>query len=158
MWTSMSPSGSCLPDICRYSQTELDDLTKVAPAPMLETLTSASIKAPTAAAADRILVVDDEPNICRLLQRSLGRLGYDVVTAGSVPEALDTLEGSRFDLVLTDLRLPGPSGLDLLVEVRTRAPGTRTMLMSAHADVYAASAAIDRGIDQLIVKDRKSVV
>jgi response regulator RpfG family c-di-GMP phosphodiesterase len=101
---------------------------------------------------DRILVVDDEPNICRLLQRYLGRIGYEVETAGSVPEALDTLQKSRFDLVLTDLRLPGPSGLDLLVEVRARAPGTRTMLMSAHADVYAASAAIERGIDQLIVK------
>lgn len=124
----------------------------VASARMLESMTTAKIKVPGSTHPDRILVVDDEPNICRLLQRYLGRLGYDVVTAGSVPEALEKLEGSHFDLVLTDLRLPGPSGLDLLVEVRTRAPGTRTMLMSAHADVYAASAAIERGIDQLIVK------
>ena len=102
--------------------------------------------------ADRILVVDDEPNICRLLQRYLGRLGYEVQTAGSVPEALEHLGRSRYDLVLTDLRLPGPSGLELLVEVRSRAPGTRTILMSAHADVYAAAAAIERGVDQLIVK------
>ena len=102
--------------------------------------------------ADRILVVDDEPNICRLLQRYLGRLGYEVEIAGSVPEALQLLGRARFDLVLTDLRLPGPSGLDLLVEVRTRSPGTRTILMSAHADVYAAAAAIERGVDQLIVK------
>lgn len=102
--------------------------------------------------ASRILVVDDEPNICRLLQRYLGRLGYEVETAGSVPDALDVLHRARFDLVLTDLRLPGPSGLDLLVEVRSRAPGTRTILMSAHADVYAAAAAIERGVDQLIVK------
>lgn len=115
-------------------------------------MTIVSAEAPDSGATDRILVVDDEPNICKLLQRYLGRIGYDVETAGSVPEALETLERSRFDLVLTDLRLPGPSGLELLVEVRSRAPGTRTMLMSAHADVYAASAAIDRGIDQLIVK------
>lgn len=100
----------------------------------------------------RILVVDDEPNICRLLQRYLGRLGYQVETAGNVPDALGLLRRDRFDLVLTDLRLPGPSGLDLLVEVQARSPGTRTILMSAHADVYAASAAIERGIDQLIVK------
>lgn len=113
-------------------------------------MTTATARAPET--ADRILVVDDEPNICRLLQRYLGRLGYEVVTAGSVPEALATMDEVHFDLVLTDLRLPGPSGLDLLVEVRQRAPGTRTMLMSAHADVYAASAAIERGIDQLIVK------
>ena len=102
--------------------------------------------------ADRILVIDDEPNICRLLQRYLSRLGYEVQIAGSVPEALEVLAGARFDLVLTDLRLPGPSGLDLLVEVRSRSPGTRTILMSAHADVYAAAAAIERGVDQLIVK------
>ena len=107
---------------------------------------------PTTKTADRILVVDDEPNICRLLQRYLGRLGYSVETAGSVPEALDALQRGHYDLVLTDLRLPGPSGLDLLVEVRSRSPGTRTILMSAHADVYAASAAIERGVDQLIVK------
>jgi response regulator RpfG family c-di-GMP phosphodiesterase len=75
-----------------------------------------------------------------------------VEAAGSVPEALEALQKAHFDLVLTDLRLPGPSGLDLLVEVRSRAPGTRTILMSAHADVYAASAAIERGVDQLIVK------
>jgi putative two-component system response regulator len=104
------------------------------------------------AATGRILVVDDEPNICRLLNRYLGRLGHEVVTAGSVPEALEVLSSGHFDLVLTDLRLPGPSGLDLLVEVRSRAPGTRTILMSAHADVYAAAAAIERGVDQLIVK------
>jgi putative two-component system response regulator len=107
---------------------------------------------PASDAAGRILVVDDEPNICRLLQRYLGRLGHEVQTAGSVPEALDVLGSGHFDLVLTDLRLPGPSGLELLVEVRTRSPGTRTILMSAHADVYAAAAAIERGVDQLIVK------
>lgn len=127
-------------------------MANAATARMLEPMTITSTKGPGSSTPDRILVVDDEPNICRLLQRYLGRIGYDVVTAGSVPEALETLDASRFDLVLTDLRLPGPSGLELLVEVRTRAPGTRTMLMSAHADVYAASAAIERGIDQLIVK------
>jgi putative two-component system response regulator len=100
----------------------------------------------------RILVVDDEPNICRLLSRFLARLGYEIETAGSVGEALGLIRRDWFDLVLTDLRLPGASGLDLLVEVRARAPGTRMILMSAHADVYAASTAIERGVDQLIVK------
>lgn len=100
----------------------------------------------------RILVVDDEPNICRLLSRYLTKIGYQVETAGSVAEALGLLRRDWFDLVLTDLRLPGASGLDLLVEVRARTPGTRMILMSAHADVYAASAAIERGVDQLVVK------
>jgi putative two-component system response regulator len=100
----------------------------------------------------RILVVDDEANICRLLERFLTRLGHVVNTARTVPEAIAMLAPDRFDLVLTDLRLPGPSGLDLLAEVRSRAPGTRMILMSAHADVSHAVAAIERGIDQLIIK------
>ena len=116
-----------------------------------ETIVS-NVESAAPVTADRILVVDDEPNICRLLQRYLGRLGYEVEIAGSVPEALGFIAKTRYDLVLTDLRLPGPSGLELLVEVRAQSPGTRTILMSAHADVYAAAAAIDRGVDQLIVK------
>jgi len=100
----------------------------------------------------RILVVDDEVNICRLLDRYLTRLGHSVHLAHSVPEATEMLAPDRFDLVLTDLRLPGPSGLDLLTEVRSRAPGTRMILMSAHADVTHAVKAIDCGIDQLVIK------
>lgn len=110
------------------------------------------VVAETRAPAGRILVVDDEANICRLLERFLGRLGHDVATAGSVPDAVELLVQRQFDLVITDLRLPGPSGIDLLDEVRARAPGTRMILMSAHADVEVAANAIDRGIDQLIVK------
>lgn len=100
----------------------------------------------------RILVVDDETNICRLLERYLIKQGHEVHTAGDVPAAVGLLTDTRFDLVLTDLRLPCQSGLDLLVEVRSRAPGTRMILMSAHADVATAATAIERGIDQLIIK------
>ena len=117
---------------------------------MLEAMTIASMKAPGSATGDRILVVDDEPNICRLLQRYLGRIGYDVVTAGSVPEALDTLDGSHFDLVLTDLRLPGPSGLELLVEVTGRVP--------ARKDRQATSVGDPRGSAPLCRRDPLSML
>lgn len=100
----------------------------------------------------RILVVDDEVTICRSLQRYLTRLGHEVETALSVPLALELLAPGRFDLVLTDLRLPGPSGLDLLVEIRSRSPGTRMILMSANADLPSAALAIERGIDHLLIK------
>lgn len=103
-------------------------------------------------AGGTILVVDDERNIRRSLERYLTRLGHRVQTAEDVPEALRILDDNRFDLVLTDLRLPGPSGLELLAEVQSRAPGTRTILMSANADIPAAQTAIERGIDQLLIK------
>ncbi len=105
-----------------------------------------------AALNGRILVVDDEENICRLLERYLTRLGHQVETARNVPDAVGLLADGVFDLVLTDLRLPGPSGLDLLVEVRTRCPGTRLIMMSAHGDISSAAAAIERGIDHFIIK------
>jgi response regulator RpfG family c-di-GMP phosphodiesterase len=103
-------------------------------------------------ASGRILVVDDEQAICRTLDRYLSREGYAVRTAHTVPAAVEQLEEGRFDLVITDLRLPGPSGLELLQEVRARSPGTRMMLMSANADIPAAATAIERGIDHLVIK------
>jgi putative two-component system response regulator len=100
----------------------------------------------------RILLVEDEENIRRSLAKFLKRLGYEVETAGSVPEAVHHLRPGRFDLVLTDLCLPGPSGLELLVEIHSRSPGTRMILMSAHADLSSAVRAIDQGVDHLLLK------
>ncbi|HEX2091858.1 MAG TPA: HD domain-containing phosphohydrolase [Longimicrobiaceae bacterium] len=102
--------------------------------------------------AGRVLVVDDEETIARALQRYLSRLGHHVEMAQSVAEAVTLLAPDRFDLVLTDLRLQGASGLDLLVEVAARSPGTRMILMSGNADVPAAARAIEQGVDQLLIK------
>ena len=110
------------------------------------------MRAPKELQGSRILVVDDEANIRRLLDRFLSRVGFEVDTAETVPEAVGRISESEYDLVITDLRLPGPSGLDLLLEARSRAPDTRLIMMSAHADVPAAAAAIDRGIDHLVIK------
>lgn len=100
-----------------------------------------------------ILVVDDEEIVLRAVERVLTGAGHDVETAPHVAGALEALARRPFDLVLTDLRFPGgPSGLDLLVEVRSRHPGTRLILMTAGGDLSAAAAAVERGIDQLILK------
>jgi putative two-component system response regulator len=99
-----------------------------------------------------VLVVDDHPEIRSTLQRFLERLGHRVDTAASVPEALERLSVGAYDVVITDLQMPGPSGLDLLSEVRARAPGTRTILMSGRAQAADAAVAIERGIDRLLLK------
>jgi response regulator RpfG family c-di-GMP phosphodiesterase len=96
--------------------------------------------------------VEDEDVVRRSLEKFLARLGHRVETARDMSEALHLLAPGYFDLVLTDLFLPGPSGLDLLAEVALRSPGTRTILMSAAADVPSAVRAIERGVDQLLVK------
>jgi DNA-binding NtrC family response regulator len=90
----------------------------------------------------RILIVDDEPRVAFFFQQHLELVGEDyVVTAvNSGPEALKLLQdGQRFDLLITDLRMPGMDGLELLAKVGQIAPQTRTILVTAYggADVWA---------------------
>ena len=108
--------------------------------------------APPELRGSSILVVDDERSIARLLERFLNRLGYDAAAVANVEEAIERITRTDFALVITDLRMPGASGLDLLLEVRTRSPDTRLIMMSGNADVPSAASAIDRGIDSLVIK------
>lgn len=67
----------------------------------------------------RVLVVDDEPQIGRLLRTTLGARGYEVAVAVDGPAALDLVRNWRPDLVLLDLGLPGMDGLDVCRQLRT---------------------------------------
>ncbi len=69
----------------------------------------------------RVLVVDDDPDVVVYLASLLGDNGYDVTTAGNVRSALASIELSRPEVVLIDVLMPGMSGLNLLVELRTNA-------------------------------------
>lgn len=66
----------------------------------------------------RLLVVDDEPDIVRLLQHWLGAAGYDVVVGYGAEDALRKVRRERFDLLITDLAMPRISGIELIAEVR----------------------------------------
>lgn len=81
----------------------------------------------------RILVVDDEERLVYFLRVSLENLGlgYQVVTARCGEEALEALERSRFDLLITDFKIPGIDGLELIRRVREKSPGTLSILMTA---------------------------
>jgi len=63
---------------------------------------------------ERILIVDDEENVCLLFKRILDKEGYEVECAASGEDALAKLEHRPFDLVITDLKMPGMDGLELL--------------------------------------------
>ncbi|MEX1183873.1 MAG: HD domain-containing phosphohydrolase [Gemmatimonadota bacterium] len=99
-----------------------------------------------------ILVVDDDAALRGTLTRALTRLGHHVMTCASLQAALDELDRSTFDLVITDLRLPEGSGLDLLAGVRQRWPDTRTILMSGLAQTEDAAVAIQHGVSHLLLK------
>jgi len=100
-----------------------------------------------------ILVTDDEPGIRQALCLFLGRLGHEVVEAPTADAALELLERRRFDLVLSDIALPGAAtGLDLLAQVKQRAPDLDVILMTGHMDVDFAVNAIKRGVTDFFKK------
>jgi PAS domain S-box-containing protein len=103
---------------------------------------------------ERILVVDDEPQITTTLCALLAQMGYDVAMAANGPEALALLDHSaaRFDLVVTDLSLPAMSGVDLAKEIRSRSDGTRIVLMSGHHDAQTIVSDPDAGFRAFLAK------
>jgi DNA-binding NtrC family response regulator len=91
----------------------------------------------------KILIVDDEAAIRFTLSELLSE--HDVRTAEHAPAALASLEGERADVIISDLSMPAMSGLQLLEEVRARAPDTLFILMTAHGDERTAVQALKLG-------------
>jgi DNA-binding NtrC family response regulator len=99
-----------------------------------------------------VLVVDDEPRMRQVLATALQELGYEALTAASAAEALEQVENDTVDLVLTDLRMPGMSGQELLAELRRRVPDVPVVLMTAYSTVKDAVEAIKSGAFDYIGK------
>lgn len=86
----------------------------------------------------RILLVDDERNIRMTLQVTLADMGHHVIAAASLKEAADALKSETFDLVLTDFRLGGPTGIDVIREVRCMQPEAIIVVMTAYSSIENA--------------------
>jgi EAL domain-containing protein (putative c-di-GMP-specific phosphodiesterase class I) len=106
----------------------------------------------TAEQKARILAVDDEAAILRYYQRALGAGGYEVVTCERPSDALNELDSSRFDVIITDLAMPGMSGIELLREVRTRDMDVPVIIVTASPALETALQAIDEGALKYLVK------
>ena len=91
-----------------------------------------------------ILIVDDEESIVETLNVLLKREGFRVITALSGTEAIEKLEDAP-DVVLTDIRMPSVSGIDVLSETRSRRPHTPVVLMTAQASLQSAIQAVNQG-------------
>ncbi len=92
-----------------------------------------------------VLVVDDEANIRNALAKILEKQGYSVTCADSGSSALELSQRREFEVVVTDLRLPGASGLDVLHAVKMRHPSTEVIVMTAYGSVPSAVQAIKDG-------------
>ncbi len=102
--------------------------------------------------SERVLVVDDEPHIRRIVEMALGDRGYDVLTASTAEDAAELLSEQSVDVVVTDLQLPGRSGMELLADLRTRRPGTPVILITAFGTVETAVEAIKAGAYDYVLK------
>jgi putative nucleotidyltransferase with HDIG domain len=100
----------------------------------------------------RILIVDDEAPIRALLGEHLQQVGYCVTLAANGPAALDLLLKSEFDLVLTDVRMPGMNGLELLAEITRAKPGVGVLMLTACEDLTLAVNAMRIGALDYILK------
>jgi DNA-binding NtrC family response regulator len=99
-----------------------------------------------------ILIVEDEDIQRRQLARALQGPDHEIIEAGSGEEALKLLSGRRFDLVISDLRMPGISGLDLIQRIKATSPHTSLLLITAHASVDSAIEAMRLGAEDYLMK------
>lgn len=100
----------------------------------------------------RILLVDDDPAVRRVLQYKLARRGYEVVTAADGALALARLAEQAVDLILSDMRMPNMDGLALLSRVKDQYPDIEVILLTAYASVPQAVAAVKRGAFDYLTK------
>ncbi|MEX2153612.1 MAG: HD domain-containing phosphohydrolase [Gemmatimonadaceae bacterium] len=106
----------------------------------------------SAAANPRILVVDDESTIRLVLAKYLRTRGFDVATAESGGAALETLAGSRFDLMLCDVRMPGLSGVEIVPAALKSDPDLGIVMLSAVNDAPTATQAMAQGVLDYLTK------
>jgi len=104
----------------------------------------------------RILVVDDEPMIVSLLSTILREKGWDVIEARSGTDGIDHLDRVRFDVILTDLVMPGDSGIDLLRAAKEIHPDVEVILMTGYANADTAIEAMRNGAFHYIMKPLKT--
>ncbi|MBE9119020.1 response regulator [Lusitaniella coriacea LEGE 07157] len=103
-------------------------------------------------ASEKILVVDDQKNIRLTIAQALDPLGYEVRTAVNGEEALRYLEAENYDLILTDLQMPGIGGLELLERAVKLYPDIQFLVISAHGTVDNAVEAMKLGAVDFIQK------
>ena len=100
----------------------------------------------------RILVVDDERDYNETIVKRLRRRGYEAETALSGPEALELLGHKSFDVALLDIMMPGMDGIEVLRELKKRAPEVEVILLTGHASVESGVLGMSIGANSYLLK------
>ena len=115
----------------------------------------------------KILLVDDEPDVTRILSKRLGRRGYECQAASNGQEAVDAMAQFAFGVIIMDVKMPVMDGMSALQIIHSRWPKTQVILLSGHADMQLAVQAMSEGafgylmkpvdIDELLFKIEDAV-
>jgi DNA-binding NtrC family response regulator len=106
--------------------------------------------------AENILVVDDEQSMAQFLGIVLRKEGYQVSTAHNGRDALDKVKAEAFDVVITDIKMPGMDGIQLLQGIKKLDPSLPVVIMTAYASQQSAIDAVNLGAFQYIIKNAKN--
>src|SRR5437870_8427891 len=106
--------------------------------------------------AHKILVVDDEQSMTQFLGIVLRKEGYDVTTVNNGREALERVKSDSFDVVITDIKMPGMDGIQVLNGVKKHDPSLPVVIMTAYASQQSAIEAVNLGAYQYLIKNAKN--
>ena len=101
---------------------------------------------------DKLLLIDDEPDILRVLSMSLKADGYDVISAQSGREGIAAFEKEKPDIVITDIKMPGMDGIEVLKKVKGLDADTEVIIITGHGDIENAIEALKHGASDFINK------
>lgn len=103
----------------------------------------------------RIMVLDDEPIVCKRLKPALEKLGYEVDAFTQSPEAMHQIQRISYNIVITDLKMKEIDGMQVLSEAKKRHPGTEVIVITGFATMETAKQSLQMGVFDFIAKPFK---
>ena len=103
----------------------------------------------------RIMVLDDEPIVCKRLKPALEKLGYEVDAFTQSPEAMHQIQRIGYDIIITDLKMKEIDGMQVLSEAKKRHPGTEVIVITGFATMETAKQSLQMGVFDFIAKPFK---
>lgn len=106
----------------------------------------------SAAGKSRILILDDEPIVCDRLKPALEKRGYEVESFTESSEAMQRIKEKEFDVIITDLKMPGIDGIQFLEEIKRRSEKTEVIMITGFATMESAKESFHKGVFDFIAK------
>ncbi|MGB5159118.1 response regulator [Desulfobacterium sp. N47] len=103
----------------------------------------------------KILILDDEPIVCKRLKPAFQKAGYEVETYTSSADAMQRIPEKKFDIVITDLKMEGVSGMEFLTEVKRQFPQTEIIVITGFATMEASKESLQKGVFRFVAKPFK---